>query len=325
MNSNRKLTRRRFLRIAGFAGVSAASMSPLTDCLAGDAPASAWTWRGVVLGADASISIHGLPQKEASRLTMACFDEVRRFEKMFSLHDPNSTLCQLNCKGQLCDPPAEFVELLKQTRRFSEATQGVFDVTIQSLWSCYRDHYEHNPEAPLPDDDLQKALAKVDYRKLQISKRRVAFNQPGMAITLNGIAQGWITDRIVDFLRCEGVTSTLVNMGEYRALGRHPEDRPWQLGVRSPQDSEQIIDVVPLENAALAVSGGYGHPFAGEAQPHHLLHPKTGMSQPANRTIALVAPTATEADALSTACAVVGDTQARSFAQDHSVVMKIHG
>jgi len=322
MRTNRKMSRRRFLRITGLAGFGAASLSLLDHGIAAEASVPAWTWRGVVMGADASVSLHGLSEAKASRLTLGCFEELRRLEKLFSLYDPDSAVCRLNRQGYLLDPPPELVRLLLEARSFSKQTGGAFDVSVQPLWVGLRDHFKRTPTPP-PATLLRELLVNVDYRGIQVSRRRIAFRRSGMAVTLNGIAQGWITDRIAEYLQREGVSSTLINIGEYRALGMHPENRPWRLGVRGSDGADDLLDTVPLEQAALAVSGGHGHPFADLPGAHHLVHPRTGLCQPTRRTIALVARTATEADALSTACAVVDDEAASGFARDRAVRLRL--
>jgi len=319
MNPSRPTSRRRFLRIVGLAALTSSAGRALPA--AGVRP---WTWQGVVLGADASIQIHGLPESTSRRLTRSCFKELRRCERIFSLYEPESAVCRLNRAGRLPDPPPELVDILKEARAYGERTGGAFDVSVQPLWTFLRDHHAREPGAEPSPQGLREVLDKVDYRAIRISTRLAEFARPGMAITLNGIAQGWITDRVTDYLRREGVSSTLVNIGEYRALGGHPEQRPWQLGVSGSAGPDAPLDILPLENAALAVSGGHGHPFAEHALAHHLVDPRTGRCRPAGRTVAVVAPTATEADALSTACAVVDDRDARRFATRSSVRLQIY-
>lgn len=324
MNSSQHpSSRRRFLQITGVATVGAAVLPGLAATGRPNASRkTAWTWTGHVLGAESTISLYGLPDDKASRLTRSCFQELRRLEKLFSLYEPDSAVCRLNRQGYLDDPPVELVRLLSEADRVARITGGRFDVTIQSLWSALSEHAQKSQGHPLPARPLEELLDRVDHTRLKVSTKRIEFTQPGMAITLNGIAQGWITDRITETLRKGGVTSTLINIGEYRALGQHPDRRPWQLGVRGANGPEDLVDVVPLRHEALAVSGGHGHPFS--QKQNHLLHPVTGKSPSPDRIIAIVAPTATEADALSTACAVVDDEEAHGLAKACDVELRIY-
>ena len=75
-------------------------------------------------------------------------------------------------------------------------------------------------------------------------------------IALNGIAQGYITDRVADLLRKEGLDDVLVDLGEIRGLGRHADGRPWTVGLKDPLEPARIVDTLTLENRALASSAG---------------------------------------------------------------------
>ncbi len=259
-----------------------------------------YRWRGIVLGADASMQIY-LPEKEkAAALVHRSLDEIKRLERIFSLHDPHSSLSLLNRQGYLDAPPAELVGLLNESRRFSALTDGAFDVTVQPLWQCYATHFAANPKTTdgPPPAAIEAALRLVDYRKVSLTPARIAFAAPGMQVTLNGIAQGYITDRVTDLLKSEGIERTLVDMGEMRALGAHPNGKPWQIGIRDPLETESTAATLPLMDRALATSGGYGQRFTPTA--HHLFDPKTGSSANHYASVSVVAPTAATADALST-------------------------
>ena len=124
---------------------------------------------------------------------------------------------------------------------------------------------------------------------------------PGMALTLNGIAQGYITDRVTDCLKNAGFEQVMVELGETRVLGQHPEQRPWQIGIKDAENSNKLFEVVAITNEALATSGSYGSVFTHNGKQHHLIHPLTGLPTTEWSSVSVIAPTATRADALSTA------------------------
>lgn len=311
------MTRRRFLSITGLAGMTAGALSCGRKPPQHARESAGWQWNGILFGADVSLQLHGMETAAAARkLTGQCFREMRRLERMFSLFLPESDICQLNRDGCRHQCPPEFVAVIREACRLHACSDGAFDVTVQPLWQLMQ---AADFAAGQPDKDaLAEALGKVGSEQLEVDGLTVRFARPGMAITLNGIAQGFITDRITGLLHSGGVRHALVNMGEYRALGPHVSGRAWELGIRPPGadmglEGAGMIDTVPLENAALAVSGGYGHPFDAEGRRHHLLHPRTGESLPADRSVVVSAPTATLADALSTACAVLDDEAAAAL------------
>lgn len=304
-------TRRRFIGVSA----AAAGLSVLPFHAPRAAAGELVVWRGQAMGAVCELQIHHPDRARAERLVEQVLTEVRRLDRMFSLYDPDSTLARFNRAGFVDAPPPEFVELLRVAHGFSEVTDGVFDATVQPLWSLYADHFAQagaDPAGPAPQARAQ-ALARVGYRRLEIGRDRVAMAK-GMGVTLNGIAQGFITDRIVDLLRAEGVSDSLVQMGETRALGRHPQARSWEVGIENPDAPGRPALTVPLVNRALATSGPYGFVFDGDGRFNHLFDPATGACAHGYRSVSVVADAAATADALSTAfCFMPQDRIARAL------------
>jgi thiamine biosynthesis lipoprotein len=137
----------------------------------------------------------------------------------------------------------------------------------------------------------------------------VQLERLGMALTCNAVAQGYITDRIAGLLQARGFSHTLLDLGERRALGGHPQGRPWRLGVVQPGRPGEIAGVVELEGQALATSGAYGQRFADGR--HHLLEARRGECREDFASVTVVAPSAAVADVLATCLAVVPPAEAR--------------
>ncbi|HEY9455247.1 MAG TPA: FAD:protein FMN transferase [Bradyrhizobium sp.] len=292
------LTRRRMIAIAAATGGSA-FLSGGRRTSAGEAV----RWRGSALGAQVSIDIFHPDREEAERLVQVCLAEVRRLERQFSLYQPDSAICALNRSGILVAPEPDMVALLKASLQFSDLTDGAFDPTVQPLWRLYAEHFSSekpDPDGP-PAERLTEALAKVGRSGLRVSEERVALLRHGAAITLNGIAQGYATDRVVDVLRARGLSTTLVNMGEIRALGARADGTPWRIGLADPDKPGALTETVALVDRAVATTAGAGFRFDPAGRFTHLFDPRTGRSPALYRTVSVIAPTATEADALSTA------------------------
>jgi thiamine biosynthesis lipoprotein len=260
-------------------------------------------WRGSALGAQVSIDIFHPDRQEAGRIVQICLAEVRRLERQFSLYRADSAICALNRSGILVAPDPDMVRLLKASLRFSELTDGAFDPTVQPLWRLYAEHFSSekpDPDGP-PAQRLTEAMAKVGRSGLRVSEERVSLVRHGAAITLNGIAQGYATDRVVDVLHSHGLSTTLVNMGEIRALGARADGMPWRIGLADPDKPGAVTETVDLVDRAVATSAGAGFRFDPVGRFTHLFDPRTGRSPGLYRSVSVIAPTATEADALSTA------------------------
>jgi thiamine biosynthesis lipoprotein len=294
-----QITRRRIIRIsAAAAGLSLSSFGGGRAVGAG-----LTTWRGTVLGAVATIEIHHSDRAFTEHLIERSITEVHRLEQLFSLYLEDSDLVRLNKYGALAAPAPELVELLLESHRYSVMSRGAFDVTVQPFWNLYAEHFSE-PNAD-PDGPSARAVSaareRVGHDALSVNQDRIAFAKPGMGVTLNGIAQGYITDRVIDVLRAEGITQTLVDMGETRCLGTHPSGRPWQVGIADPDQPTKVRENLAVVNQAVATSGGYGFQFDAAGRFNHLFDPKTGHSPHIYRSVTVVASTAAAADALSTA------------------------
>ena len=314
-------TRRRFLGIT--AAASALALAPgalrLAHATATAQPAHGIEplhWRGVALGADAELRLYHPNPAAAQRLLQQALAEIQRLESIFSLYRDDSALATLNRQGHLNEPPADLLRLLAESIHYGQLTGGAFDPSVQPLWKLYAEHFSRpdaDPGGPTRAS-LQAALARVDYRAIQAEPGRIVLQRPGMALTLNGIAQGYITDRITELLRAGGLDRALVDLGEIRGLDSHPATNtpPWRVGLARPQAPDQVYTTVEIRSQALATSGGYGTPLDPAGRHTHLFDPRTGAAQPRYRSVSVLAPTATMADALSTAFSnmALGDTAA---------------
>ena len=263
-------------------------------------------WRGVLFNADVDLAVHDLPVEEAEEVIADCVMEMQRLERLFSLYLPDSSLCRLNGEGRLSDPPAELVDLVGKSLEVAERSGGAFDPTVQPYWKWLREAVEST--GGIDPAEQARQLGRVDYRRVHCSEEEVRFEQSGMAMTFNGIAQGWITDRACEVLRAAGARHCLVNLGEFFALGGQPSGTDWVVGLRGLAGEE-----VSLRNRALAVSSGAGLYFGTGAGKNHLIDPRSGSCAEDRRVVAVTAGEAWLADALSTACAVVSDEDAREL------------
>ena len=201
-------TRRRFLSIMGVAASGA---------LLGSAPGHA-RWHGTALGADAEMVFAGATPAHAESAITTCLAELERLERIFSLYRGNSELVRLNREGRLNNPSRDLVILLQHARRFSAETFGAFDCTVQPVWRELARQFSGPAHKPQPDRKrLNETLRHVGHEHIEVTDQAITLNA-GTSVTLNGIAQGYITDRIADALQASGWRDALINMGEYRAL-----------------------------------------------------------------------------------------------------------
>jgi FAD:protein FMN transferase len=297
------VSRRRALSV--IAGAAGLMVAPLGRGSRSEPPI--YQWRGVALGAEASLRLAHPDRDAAARTVDRCLDEIARLERIFSLHRPDSELRRLNRDGRLKAASHDLRILLAEARRFGELSGGAFDVTVQPLWRLYAAHFAAHPGDSLgpPAARLEATRRRVDYRAIALDGAQVRLLRPGMGVTLNGIAQGYITDRVADLLRAAGFASVLVQLGETFA-GEPPSDgRAWRIGIPDPFAPERLIERLDVVDLAIATSSGHATRFDAAGRHHHLLDPSTGRSAGRCASVTVLAPRATTADALSTALAIL--------------------
>ena len=298
--SNSIPRRRALTVIAGFGAGLGSLLRP--GAVLGNPPIR-YVWRGTAMGAEASVILYHPDRNEAERAVRQSILEIERLESEFSLYRTESALCRLNRDGFLDAPSLDMVRLLSECRRFGDISKGSFDVTVQPLWRLYADHFAAHPDDVTgpPRTPVIAARARVNYRRMDVQTGRIVLKD-GAEITLNGIAQGYITDRVADLLRSRGWSNVLINLGETRALDGRAGGAPWTVALDGILDSDSGRPLtVPLDDRAMATSAGAGTRFDSSGSHHHLFDPASGRSPCHYRAVTVTAPDATTADALSTA------------------------
>ncbi|HSF96245.1 MAG TPA: FAD:protein FMN transferase [Thermohalobaculum sp.] len=274
-------SRRRFM----LAAVAAGTIGRVTP--------SRWEWRGSAMGAEARIVLDA-PRDQAEAALAEVVADIDRLEEIFSLHRPGSQLSRLNAAGRLDAPARDLRNALASANRWARVTEGAFDPAVQPLWRAWAEGVE----------GAEEALTRVRGARIEVTPAGVSLS-PGAALTLNGIAQGIVADRVAALLDRHGFAAPLIDTGEMQLPG--PERRPVEL--------PEAGVTVRLARTALATSAPSALTFDPAGRHHHLFDPRTGDSPGWWRSVTVIAPTAAQADALSTAFAVsppdlVGDIAA---------------
>ncbi|MCL3882713.1 FAD:protein FMN transferase [Marivita sp. GX14005] len=272
-------TRRRFLTV----------LASTAACAALPAGAAApHVWSGRAMGADARLTISGgLTEREARATFRAVERELARLERIFSLYDSGSQIARLNRTGVLRAPAPELTELLALCDRLHEVSGGLFDPAVQPFWRARAEAAAQG--RALSEPDRRASIGRVGWQALQRDPAELRFIGAGRALTLNGIAQGYITDRIADLLRARGFGTVLVDMGEIAAGGR------WPVGIAAP--GGKLVERITLSDRALATSAPRGSMIGGQG---HIVDPR-GKTEPLHELVSVSAPSAAVADGLSTA------------------------
>lgn len=277
------LTRRRFIAIsAALAPAMAVARTP-----------DLHVETGIALGATVTLR---LQHPDAPRIAALAMAEIRRLEGVFSLFLPDSALVRLNRDARLDAPPFELLDCLTLAGAVHRASGGAFDPSVQPLWQAEATALTRG--APLTPAERAQARALIGWDSVTLEPTAITL-RPGMALTLNGIAQGHIADRVAALLADHGLTRALVDTGELRAL---PEG-DWPVTLASG-------GAITLQDRALATSAPLGMTFGGDGVSSHILDPRTGEPLRAVwSSVSVSAPSAALADALSTAACLMTSEQ----------------
>jgi FAD:protein FMN transferase len=234
--------------------------------------------------------------------------ETQRLNALLSRHLPTSELSGLNTRaGQgPCTVSPELFALLAVARQWAEETQGAFDPTVGgglTLW-----HEAARREECPTAADLQAARCQAGWSKLRLTPPcQVELITTGMSLDLGGIGKGYAVDCMGTILRQSGIRHALINFGESSllAIGPMPDGRPWPILVRA-LDSAVGVGWLAIQDQAVGTSASFGHTFTLAGKPlSHILDPRHGRPLEHPLAVTVVAPTATAAEALSTALLVL--------------------
>lgn len=282
------LTRRRLIAIS--AAMAASSWAGMAQAR----PATR-LWTGQALGARASIRLDH-PQAEA--IAARVFAEIDRLESILSLYRADSAVSRLNRDGRLDNPPFELLECLSIAGSVHSASGGCFDPTVQPLWALWAEAAAAGKKPA--DAAIEGARLHVGWGKVELNPSAITL-QPGMSLTLNGVGQGYVADRVAVLLEAEGLDDILIDSGEFRALGGQPGGDDWPMLLETGAR-------LGLRQRALATSSPLGTTFDQAGHDGHILDPVTGRPVRSGwRSVSISAPSAAIADALSTASCLMPD------------------
>jgi len=261
-----------------------------------------------VMGTLADITVMHRDERYAQAAITAALARLAQVDRLMTRFQAGSDIGRANT-GAMRDAvhvTRETGTVLSAALAWAQRTDGAFDPALGRvirLWDV-----ENRTEPPteravvrLADRHLFRALDVDRWHGLPA----VRYENDDVAVDLGGIAKGYGVDQAVATLREWGIENALVNVGgDLAAIGRADDDRPWRVGVRSPERADVLLATFDVEDAAIATSGDYLQYFEYHGRRyHHLLDPATAAPRvTAMRSITVRAADCMTADAAATAC-----------------------
>ncbi len=250
--------------------------------------------------------------------------ELHRFDQSLNIFDSTSTISRVN-DNQMTNVANDtlFLNVISRSQQIARLTNGAFDITVSPLVRLWG--FNHATHRDVTRNMVDSVLQFVGYDKLLINEKgEINKKDARVQLDCNAIAQGYSCDVIANMLERRGVKNYLIEIGgEIYARGVNPNGSDWQVGITKPVDDtlgtnqSNLQTVVAITDKAICTSGNY-HKFhmQGDKKIGHEIDPRTGYPATTNLLSAtVIAEDAMTADALATACMVMGFEQSETLIQ----------
>ena len=255
-------------------------------------------------------------ENNGNELAEECFTLCETYENLLSRTVEGSDVWLINhSNGSPITISSETYEMIKEALYYCELTQGKIDITVaplMDLWQFTDNTKERIPPSP---EEINALLAHVDYTQIVLGDNNtITLQDPEASIDLGFIAKGYITDKIKEYLISQGVTSAIINLGgNICTIGNKPDGSAYTIGIQEPfAPTGTTIDTFTLYDSCAVTSGTYERYFTyNDTIYHHIIDATTGYPADNGLTsVTILCNSATEADALSTTCFVLGTEEA---------------
>ncbi len=275
---------------------------------------------------------------EATAAALGALDLVQALEAQLSFFRPDSEISAINRRAAEAAVEVEprLFALLQAAMQLWRDSGGAYDLTAAPLWEAWG-FARRAGAIPSPEQLAQaKNLVGGEWVELDETQKTIRFLRPGMRLNLGSIGKGYAVDRAVEHLMQAGVSDFLVHGGYSSVTARGAAEtsdeaaaatrgrRPWKIGVKDPLRDERRLGQIELHDRALGTSGAQFQSFRHRGRRYgHILDPRSGWPADGVLSVTVMAPTAAEADALSTAFYVMGPEAALRYCQQHGSIAAI--
>lgn len=312
-----KINRRSFLRLSGLLGLGLASagiVPPTAEAVRFNRKSFKVSKTRLAMGTFVSMTLIHPSRDEAQEAMGLAFEEIGRLTRSMSRFDQTTAVSQLNREGTLNDVPPEVAEVVAKGLDYYRLSRGSFDISVKPVVDLFRESFGSGEGKPPTEDRLREVLGLVGSNMIELKGRSLRFSKPGMGITLDGIAKGYIVDKASRVLASHNIRHHLINAGgDIRTMGLRQDKKPWTIAIQDPNKGKRYPDIIRMTDGAIATSGNYEVYFDREKMFHHIVDPKTGLSPEASTSVSVIADTAMDADALSTSVFVMNPVRGTRF------------
>ncbi len=266
-----------------------------------------------LMGTRFEIIAVGSNSKLAEESIQAAVDEITRIEKLISSWDPNSQTSEVNrnagIKPVVVDH--ELFQLIKRSKKISELTDGVFDISFASLDQIWK--FDGSMKELPTMEKLKESVSKINYNNIILDDKTssVFLKNKGMKIGFGGIGKGYAANKAKKIMVELGIDNGVVNAsGDLNSWGKQKDGNDWGIAITDPNDKSKNIAWINICDKSIVTSGNYEKFVSINGVNYtHIINPKTGMPVSETKSVTIISPDAELGDALSTSVFILGEKQ----------------
>ncbi len=242
---------------------------------------------------------------------------LQAFDNSLSLFNPHSVLSAVNANRDTTTDAA-FEAMWSEAERVYTLSNGAFDVTVAPLVKAFGFGRKSDQYAVISPQTIDSLRAFVGFEKVQLVDHKVIKADPRVQLDGGAVAKGQACDMIAAMLQRQGCANWLVDIGgEVVCHGLNAKGEPWHVGITKPNlnnegAQEDLQEILAVTDICMATSGNYrNYYYEGDERRSHTIDPRTGYPvQHSVLSATVISSTCMRADALATACMVLGETEA---------------
>lgn len=269
------------------------------------------------MGSVFEITVSHTDSSEARAHIDRVIAEIERIENLISEWRPETQISEVNRNAGIkpVKVDREVFELTRRAIRYSELSEGAFDISIAAMDRIWR--FDGTLTEMPGQATVRKSIERVGYRNIicDSSASTLYLVRPGMKIGFGSIGKGYAADKGRELMQSAGVEGGIVNAsGDLSAWGTPPARKAWKVGIYDPFKPRKILKILKIKQASVATSGSYEkYAEINGRRYSHIIDPKTGYPSTGLTSVTVTGPSAEFANALSTSVMVMGEKEGRKL------------
>ncbi|MBP6550624.1 MAG: FAD:protein FMN transferase [Flavobacterium sp.] len=266
----------------------------------------------LLMGGRFDISIVAKDSLSAEQNIDEVIAEITRIENLISDWKPTSQVSEVNQNAGIrpVKVDREVFELTQRALRFSEITDGGFDISFAAMDRIWK--FDGSMTEMPSAEAIKKSVEKVGYKNIILDSinSTIFLKLKAMKIGFGALGEGYATDKCRAMMLAKGIQAGIINgSGDMSTWGTQPNRKPWNIGITNPFDTDKLLAVVPINNGAVTTSGSYEKFVVFDGKRYsHIINPATGYPATGLCSVTVFGPNAETANGLSTSLMVLGKT-----------------